>query len=92
MLTITGASARDKHPGRVLPELIKTRPWGSYYRAEGRALRSQEGGRELLRDTGRDRKQSTHGAGDFSVISASVFELSAPVRIKQRLESAEGVL
>lgn len=50
MFKITGASARDKHPGRVLLEFIKTRPWGSHYRADGRS-RVRKEAENLLRDT-----------------------------------------
>ena len=91
MLTITGASARDKHPGRVLPELIKTRPWGSHYRAEGRAREPGRRQRSCWGTQAGTGSRAPMAQGD-SVISASVFELSAPARIKQRLESAKGVL
>ena len=76
MFNLTGASARDKHPGRVLLE-FKTRPWGSHYRAEDRSRESGRKQRSCWGTQGWDWKQSTHEAGRLGHVSLGLWTVSS---------------
>lgn len=87
MFKIMGAPARDKPP----LEFIKTRPWGSHSRGEGRSRESGRKWRSCWGTLGWTESRATTKHVD-SIMSALVSELSAPVRIKQKLKFAEGML